>query len=72
MDKIKAIQLLESSSPHQRLQGARFFARNYLPDILPELKEHFRKERVAHVRAALNLAVKRNSQKIFGTRVFHQ
>jgi len=64
MDKIKAIQLLESSSPHQRLQGARFFARNYLPDILPELKEHFRKERVAHVRAALNLAVKRNSQKI--------
>ena len=63
MDHSAAIELLESSSPHQRLQGARFFTKNHLPDYLPELKSYHRKERVLHVKAALDLAIKRNTRE---------
>ena len=63
METSDAIRLLESASPHQRLRGARHFSRTNLPDLLPKLKSCLQKERVAHVRAALELAVKRNSNQ---------
>ena len=62
MESSDAIKLLESSSPHQRLRGARHFSRTSLPDLLPKLKSFLQKERVSHVRAALELAIKRNSR----------
>lgn len=61
MDTSCALQLLESSSPHQRLRGARYFSRTNLPGLIPKFKTYLQKERVSHVRAALELAIKRNS-----------
>ncbi|MEX2493732.1 MAG: ATP-binding protein [Nitrospirales bacterium] len=61
METSCALQLLESSSPHQRLRGARHFSRTNLPDLIPKFKTYLQKERVSHVRAALELAIKRNS-----------
>lgn len=62
MNEQEAIKFLESSSPHQRLRGARFFSNTANPDIIPQLRGFLHEERVAHVKTAIELAIKRNSK----------
>jgi hypothetical protein len=60
----EAIALLRSRSPHERLRGARFFAKNAREKDIVQLKHLRNSETDSYVIRTLNLAIDRSSPSI--------
>ena len=61
MTREEALERLSSSSAHDRLKAARFFARNSNASDLQTLRDALNSEPVSYVRSVLELAIKRVS-----------
>jgi signal transduction histidine kinase len=61
MNRDEAIKMLLSTSPHDRLRAARFFARNTHVRDLAMLRQARRLEVVSYVKTSLDLAIARHS-----------
>lgn len=61
MTRNEAFNLLKSSSPHERLQAARFLARDATPNDLQVLKHARQSENVSYVKRSLDTAIARAS-----------
>ena len=61
MTRDQALSLLESGSPHERLRGARFFARNARGKDATRLRQAKAQETDSYVSQTLALAIKRTS-----------
>jgi len=64
MTRDEALEKLLSSSAHDRLKSARFFARKTNLADLPTLRDALRNETVSYVRTGLELAIKRASNSV--------
>jgi signal transduction histidine kinase len=59
MERAEALKLLYSTSPHERLRAAQFFARNCSPTDLAALRKARDVESVAYVKRRLDAAIQR-------------
>ena len=69
MMRQEALEMLSSSSTHERLKAARFLAHNSDPSDLQSLRDALRNEPVSYVRAGLERAIKRISNSVSLSRV---
>jgi len=61
MDRDTALKMLESTSVQERLEAARFLARNCNISDLPALKQALQSETVSYVKRSLGIAITRSS-----------
>lgn len=59
MDRAEALQQLRSTSPHERLKAAQFFAKHFTQTDLPNLHAARNRESVAYVKRRLDAAIER-------------
>ncbi len=64
MTRAEALSTLESGSPHERLQAARFLAAEVTPEDLPALLRARQAETVSYVKRSLELAISRSMRLV--------